>query len=299
MRFRNRPGLILVLALAAVVALLLLPLPLPMEIAMRRWPALMQEVENLGHPLAFALLAYLAFGHLRKRHHAPSRKPYLSVLGGALLLGLATEALQRVVGRDSSWMDLVNDLLGAGLALLLCAREEARVRSSGGGAAHLAAAILVALLASSPFLWTIAAYAHRVNQMPVLWKADSMLFARFSRVTEKGYPGLTIEEPASDWTGHNSLIVDLRNLRSTPLRITVRVHDRTHGMTRDQHHEDRFNQSWELAPDATQTLRIPLEAIRRAPQGRTMDMTAISGIGIFQPDVKQPRSFAVTQIQLD
>jgi VanZ family protein len=296
MRFSIRPGLIFVVALAATVALLLLPLP--MESVMRRWPALMQEVENLGHPLGFALLAYLAFPHLRQRCPVPSRKPYLWVLGGALLLGFATEALQRVVGRDSSWMDLVNDLLGAFIALLLRAREESRGHSAGRGTAHLIAAILVALLASGPFLWTAAACIYRMQQMPVLWEADSALFARFSRWTEKNYPGLNIEEPAMDWTGYDSMAIDLRNLRGTPLRITVRVHDRAHDMTPDQRHEDRFNQTWELAPGAVQTLRIPLEAIRRAPKGRTMDMKAISGIVIFQPDDRQPRNFVVTQVRL-
>jgi hypothetical protein len=297
MRFSIRPGLILALALAAMAALLLLPLP--MEGAMRSWPALMHEVENLGHPLGFALLAHLALAHLRQPGRVPAaRRPYWSVMGGALVLGFGTEALQRLVGRDSSWLDLANDLLGAGFALLLHARKDARERGASGGNAQLTTAIVVAFLAIGPFLWTAAAYLYRMQQMPVLWKADSALFARFSHSTERNYPGLNIKEPAMDWTGHDSLVIDLRNLRGTPLRITVRVHDRAHDMTPDQPHEDRFNQSWELAPGAAQTLRIPLEAIRRAPQGRTMDMTAISGIVIFQPADRQPREFAVTQVRL-
>jgi VanZ family protein len=296
MRFRIEAGTALWLAVVVVIALLLLPLPV--EEATRRWPALTQELENLGHPLAFAVLAHLAFQTLRRRYPMPSPAPYWLVLVGAVFFGFMTEALQRVVGRDSAWIDLVNDVLGASFALLLLARREADPRR-GGSAVYAATAVLLALLATGPFLWTMVAYAHRAHQMPVLWRTDSTLFSRFSHWQGDNYRGLNIEEPAADWSDYETLAVDVRNLRDEPVRIVVRVHDIQHDMSRDQRHEDRFNRSWELPPGAAQTLRIPLEEIRHAPQGRTMDLTAISGIVVFQSVANVPAYFRVDEIRLE
>ncbi len=106
----------------AVIATALLLLPLPTDILKSRWPAMAYELENLCHPLLFALLAHATFRLLRAWQPAPARTPYATVLVLAAGFGLATVAVQAMVGRDSSWIDLGNDVLGAGFAVLLHAR---------------------------------------------------------------------------------------------------------------------------------------------------------------------------------
>lgn len=272
---------------AAVLVLLLAPLPF--EPATQRWPAMAYEIENLGHPVVFALLAHAGFRLLRARQPAPARTPYLVVLLGAAVLGLATEAAQRLVGRDSSWIDLGNDVLGAGFVLLLNARREFRLPRVAG-----IAATIVALLATGPFLWTAAACVMRAAQAPVLWRPDAVLMQRFSHWQQGAYPGLVIDEPLADWSGHGALVVELRNLREVALPVTLRVHDRQHNLA----HEDRYNQTFALPALGAQSIRVPLERIRRAPNGRLMDMTAIRGIIVFQSAANEPPRFRVEEIRL-
>jgi VanZ family protein len=275
--------------LVAIVTLLLLA-PLPFYPSLQRWPAMFDEIENLGHPLAFALLAHVGFKLLRVRKPAPARTPYLIVILAAAAFGLATEAMQEFVGRDSSWIDLGNDVLGACFALLLHARREClspRLAS--------VAAVAVTLAATGPFLWTAAAYGLRAARAPVLWCPDAVLFQRFSQWYQGEYPGLVIKEPMADWSGHDALILELHNLHDAALPVTLRVHDRLHNLK----HEDRYTTTVELPAGSSRTLRIPLEDIRLAPRTRQMDMTAIRGIIIFQSAANQPPHFRVDEIRLE
>jgi hypothetical protein len=83
-------------------------------------------------------------------------------------------------------------------------------------------------------------------------------------------------------------------VRDVPSTVTVRVHDRLHNLA----HDDRYNRTFELPARSSQTLRIPLEEIRLAPQGRQMDMTAIRGIIVFQSAADEPPRFSVREIRL-
>jgi hypothetical protein len=286
MRFRIQTGGLLT---AGAIATALLLMPLPIAPLVRRWPALLHEVENLGHPLLFGLLAAAGFLTLRARWPAPSHAPYVGVLAAALIFGLATEALQQLLGRDAAWEDLLNDVLGAVFALLLCARKEQR------GRVHVGAAALLAVAMLGPLFWVATAYAHRALQMPVLWRANSMLFEPFFRWQGGAYPGLVIDEPAADWSRHTTLELKLRNLRNEVSPVVVRVHDLTHTLR----YADRFNETFGLPVGAAHTIRIPLEQIRRSPRGREMDMRRISGVVIFQTAAKQPRFFDVLEIRLE
>ena len=102
---------LLILALAA----LLVPLPVPQSLA--PWHALTQELENFGHPLAFAVLGAVVCHGLRAILPAPAwRAPLLALLVG-LALGLLTEWLQTLIGRDGSLQDLWADMLGCAAAV--------------------------------------------------------------------------------------------------------------------------------------------------------------------------------------
>ena len=290
----------LVPALGVLAVTVLLLVPLPVSWATQRWPAMLYELENLGHPLIFGLLAHSSFRSLRRLKPAPGRAPYMLVLLGAALFGVATEALQRLVGRVSAWIDVANDVFGAGFVLLLHLRRERQESTAGPRSTTTiytagAAAVFVALLVTVPFLWTVAAYGNRSVQSPVLWRADSLLFERFTLRQARYSAGIAVLEPVPDWTAYRTLAIELRNLRSEVSPIWVRVHDLQH----NQEHADRYNEAFELAPSANLTLRIPLEKIRLAPRGRTMNLATIRGVHIFQPAAKQPIRFSISEIRLE
>jgi VanZ family protein len=271
-----------------ITALLLLPLPT--HDAARRWPALLRDLNDACHPLAFAWLAHLLFDRLRVRIPRPSRAPYLWVLGAASAYAAATELIQPLVGRQSSLMDAANDMLGAAVGLLLHVRGEQTLPWRRRGLAWLAATF--AAVALAPLAFTIAAYAHRSLKSPVLWQPDSALFARFSHWQSRS-SALVIREPLADWRDFRYLEIDISNPAPAMQRVAVRVHDLAH----DLRHEDRYNTGFDLPPASRQTLRISLRQVSEAPRGRQMDMRAIRGIVIFS--AARPRAaFVVHEIRL-
>lgn len=282
----------LLAALAVVTTLLLVPLPL--DQAMRRWPAMVSTLENFAHPIVFAWLANVVFSFLRPR--IKSRlAPYALTLALTTSFGLGTEYLQSLVGRDASWVDAGNDVLGTLFALLMMARKDL----PGAGRRLLrcginTGAVVVVVAAAFPLLWITAAYAWRAYAWPVLWRSDAVLMRRLAHWQGGEYPGLVIEEPRGDWRGYSQLWVTARSLRPSGVQITLRVHDHGH----NQQYLDRYNEDFVLPGDSQLTLKVPLERIRLAPEKRDMDMGAITGIIIFQETGFQPARFEVTEVLL-
>lgn len=105
------PNLRLRRALFALVLLAVLVLalkPVPVE------PPLFDHIDKLNHVGCFALLAVLAWW--------AGCRPLWAVGAGLLVFGLLIEVAQSAVPtRSADPMDLVADLLGIALGLLLCA----------------------------------------------------------------------------------------------------------------------------------------------------------------------------------
>ena len=288
----SKSDLVLWLSVCALTLLLLAPLPLA-GLA-RLWPALVEDGENFGHPVMGAWLAHLAFRRLRSSFPPPSPAPWqwsfilISGYGGFI------EILQHFTGRDASLTDFMNDVLGAGFALLLHARAAASSPWLRRGLLALAAAAGVA--AAAPLTMTLAAYAARSVQAPVVWNEHSRLLKRFWYWKHDDYPGLVIDEPLPDWRQWNFLELKLANPQPLILHIVVRVHDREH----DRTYRDRYNGRFTLPPQSNQTVLIPLEEIRTAPQSRQLDMSAIRGVIVFELDKTSAHAplFQVSQIRL-
>jgi VanZ family protein len=271
---RHKPAfavLLLILALGA----LLVPLPVPVSVA--PWRALVQDLENFGHPLTFALLGAVTFGAARAAFPAPAwRAPLLAVLVG-LLLGAMTEWLQTLIGRDGSWEDIWGDMLGCVASVAwLAARSADGLRSRLPALAMRALSIALAVIAIAPLCWTLAAYATRAQQAPVFWRHDSRLLQRFSHVQQGRFPALVVQEPPADWSGFRALVIEVVNPQSRPVEMALRVHDREH----DETYADRFNAVLRLSPGPLK-IRVPLDRVRQGPRGRQMDMQRIRGVAIF------------------
>lgn len=277
--------------LAGLVVVLLL-IPLPVGMLEQRWPRLIQELESFGHPLMFGWLAHLVFVRLRMRKQGPWPWLYLQILAGALLFGLATEAAQALIGRDSSWADLRMDMLGAAFALSLHARQE--FRASPARLSCTLVAIVTGGLSIAPVATTSAAYAYRSARMPVLWSAQAPMSHFFSYWQGGLFPGLVIDEPAPDWRPYKFLELDIEGAVPGPSHVIVRVNDIAH----DHRYTDRYNERFELEPGARITLRIPVERIREAPAGRTMDMGMIRSVVVFSAARHQPPQFTLHEVRL-
>lgn len=284
-------------ACAALLLLVLLLAPLPVPGAARLHPALVNEIQDAGHAPAFALMTLALFALLRRRFPAPAAQPWLICAIIMPALGVLTEWLQSITGRDASWTDLRSDVLGTSFALLVVAMREQRTRpgASMWRALMPSAALLLAVLAFVPLAWTVAAYLARAQASPVIWSEDSRMLKRFSHEYTGRWSGLAIDEVLPDWRGFGTLVVTVRNLANTPQDVAVRVHDLTH----DNSYEDRFQRSTRLEPEERRRLRFSLDEIREAPQGRAMDLQRMRSIIIFQDTGGAPAPFKVIEVRLD
>jgi hypothetical protein len=261
----------------AVAGILLLAglvlVPVPAMAWMGRYPLLAETLENSAHPVVFAALAALAW--------RAWRRPGLALLLAALL-GAGTEGIQFFAHRDASWADFANDLLGAGFALSVLAWRRP------------ALAALCAVLAAAPLAHTLAAYAWRATQWPVVWQADAWLDAPFAHENGPPYPGFALEEPGPDWRGFRALELDVVNEADAPVTVTLRVHDGAH----QNRYEDRYNEAFVLAARSSQRIEVLLGRILLAPRGRQMDLSDIRGVILFRQATDTGHHVSVEAVRL-
>ena len=243
----------------------------------------------------------------------------LVALGAACTLGLLSEIAQIATSRDASVKDFVVDCLGAagslGLAIALTPRR-------GLSLARRALAAILGLIllgwALAPLAHVSAAYLERNARFPVIFDADNTFGRKLMRLQNARYrvvpaagnrqvhaevtfldapwPGVAFHDLAPDWASYESLVVDLAVDGRAPLRINLRVHDQAH--RQNQRFGDRFNRNYDLPPGRHE-LEIKLGDIRRAPQSREMDMTAIAELIIFGSESDAGRSFRLYGIRLE
>ena len=113
-------------------------------------------------------------------------------------------------------------------------------------------------------------------------------------LTGRVYPGVNLEEPSPDWRGFSTLVVEVTNPTKFELHLAIRVHDRTH----QQSFDDRFNMAVQLGAGERRRIEIPLETIRTAPNGRTMDMAHIAGVMVFRDSPGGAREFWLNRVEL-
>jgi len=111
------------------------------------------------------------------------------------------------------------------------------------------------------------------------------------------WPGIILHDVWPDWTGYESLVIELGMPDDQPLDLNIRVHDGQHRQG-GQQHNDRFNMEYVLLP-GQHTLRIPLQKIRKAPAGREMVMSAIEGVVIFCSAKNAGRKFQLVSMRLE
>ncbi|MBS0395447.1 MAG: VanZ family protein, partial [Proteobacteria bacterium] len=298
-----RPALLV----AAIVALALLVVfaELPGR------PLILHVLQKLGHPAVFGIIAVGVLVLQLQRPGAAARAAWLQYLiafAVAVGIGALTEAGQLFTHRDPSLRDVGLDARGIACALALAAVWDARCRPTAAAARlrllYAAAAAALAVLILTPLAWTIAGYALRAQRFPVLFVPAARLDLLFvtgtgGRVerfalppamahapgemalrvplTTRPYAGVLLDEPAPDWRGYRTLVVEVTNPGRSELAFNVRVHDRSHNWT----YEDRFNAAVAVAPGRRVVLEFPLEAVRSAPRGRELDLAHVAGVALF------------------
>ncbi len=288
---------------------------------------LIGTLHNFAHGPIFGCVALILLFALRSdtRFARQSRvRQYLLVLGLAVLLGLATEVVQRLTGRDSSVEDLITDSLGAASFLLLFAAFDSAQKATARTvrASLVLPGLIVLGVLCWPLVLTARAYIDRARAFPVIADFTQDIGLRFIsarnatieivsmpeqwaaaegeralRVLLEGsdWPGIEIWEPSPDWTGYGHLAVELFNPNAFELALSIRIDDQHHNYQM----EDRYNARIELPPLERTTIRIPLEEIESAPRGRKFDLERAARVLIFRREALRNETFYLVRVQLE
>ena len=286
---------------------------------------LLRVLHNSAHGPIFGSIAILLLVGLRSQQRLSELVwpwQYLIAFAGATLLGIATEVAQVPMGRDASWEDVRNDVLGALGFLALFAVFSTHLPSRAARIACLLLGLTSLSVLATPVLVATAAYARRAADFPVLadfgarferfFIAVSWAEAQHTRLPETWarkpgelgllvrfgqgpWPGLNFHEPAPDWSGYSMLVLDVTNPDDASLEFTLRIHDSLHNWE----FVDRFNQRLRVPPRTRSILRVPLSEVKSAPHARPMDLQEIAGMLMFKSSVSEAKEMYLSRIWLE
>lgn len=289
-----------------------------------------REVQNLGHTFLFAVAAVLVLLLLRDMTES-FRRVHLKVYASAglisMLIGVLTEIVQLLMGRDSSIIDVMRDLAGiiAGLGIYACVDPYlqphwlASPKRKRTGIAVLSFCVFTASL--FPLASLSVAYVQRESAFPVVvdltakWsetftrtkyatveivvdqkpgavdKVKRLALVHFKRAI---YPGVTMIELYPDWSSFEVLTLNIYSQHASTFDLVLRVHDKQH----NQAYSDRFNRRL-IVKTGANNFRIPLRNIKHAPASREMEMAKISELTLFSVKTVAPLSFYLSAVRLE
>ena len=316
-----------------IVFILLLTAALIAFVELVKFPkhvAFWSEVQNTGHIPLFGCFAILVLRYAIK----PSRLfmdkalfQYITALIIALGVGLLVEVIQYFGARDADIYDVARDMIGAVAFCLIYIAFDRDSHSKfawwRNAYSYLSTVIAIVVLAiyMTPLASLGYAYIERNSNFPVICDFDSPSIMAFIRPQKarldiietpaefplkdkrsigklslfpSAYPGIVIKEPVGDWTGYQSLLITIYSENPEPIKLSIRIDDIYYNNT----YNDRFNRRVEIVKGINE-IRIPLDDIRYAPMMREMDMSNISLIILFSPDLAESTTIYLSQIHLE
>jgi len=270
---------------------------------------LVKAIWNSGHLFLFTglTLALLGVNSLKNK---TSVQQLLWVTALGLGAGVGIEYLQRLIGRSFELSDVLLDLSGAWLGLLLFSIH----RSQRQIMALVKALPLILLIIFVVFQPVFKAYRDGLamkQDFPLLadfesdyefsrWRGNNARLLLQQKQVRHGqsalainffpgeYPGFELHELVGDWRGYEYLKLSLYNSQSSSMEIVLKIYDRQHPQN-GYKYADRFNRSIMLQP-GWNDVTVRLEDVHQAPGSRTMDITDIVNISLFLVNQKQPVS---------
>lgn len=296
----DRRQLILLALVLPATALLFVGGPFDLNLPSYRY------LWNMGHVVFFATLTLL-FHSLRP---ITSRRSALQLLAGVTLISLLIEAIQTVIGRSFSLLDLMRNLIGTVAVLWLINR-----RLIPGPVTLLFALVFAADLTGLAFagwrdfqIQSRAPILENFEQRPLLsrWKGqlernETIVREgrRSSKITYKPgkYSTVYMAAPLRDWQGYQALAFSIFNPSDEEWLLTLRIHDEEHELSGVFAYHDRFHQSLLLKP-GWNDIEISLQAIIDAPRDRDMDISKVAQLQWFFTDLEQTRTLYLDNIRL-
>ncbi|APE02654.1 hypothetical protein BM526_12820 [Alteromonas mediterranea] len=274
------------------------------------------QLWNLGHAALF-FVGTFAFLIIRRREGVQSKLALLVL--SVTVLALLTEALQMLAPtRSFSLIDIINDLIGAGLAITLFRYITKKISISKVMIISSVCIITLGSLTSNFFLYVydewqmhqdfpkIANFENR--QELTRWSgdiartdtyvADGHYSSLQVNLSNKKYSGATLHHLPNNWQNFDKLMFSIWVEQTTML--TLRIHDKYHvaldNPQRNQY-QDRFNQAISLQ-QGWNHLSISIQQIKSGPAKRSLDVSNIKSIGIFSTEPHDTDVFIIDSMVL-
>jgi VanZ family protein len=262
-------------------------------------PRSLQELWNSGHFFFFALLVLVLDSYWSSIGRSIVFRIFAAFLT-SVVVGLSIELIQlNIDGRFFSWSDVITDLSGGAIGLLWkIGRKLPGIQSILSGFVLMIIVIVnlvplgialtdeyrsykdFPLLAGFEREAELSRWANgRVNlSMVSSPRYQGRYSARITLTTDK-YSGVSLQHFPDNWSGRSALAFNVYN-PGQPVILHYRVHDFQHYSNNIQSYDDRYNGRTVLE-NGWNEIVIPLADIIEGPARRKLDVTKISGFGMF------------------
>ena len=276
-----------------------------------------KTIWDLGHILLFSSLSYLILLSWSKNRKMTFYRQAFSVLFIALVLGTLIEIAQNGSQRSPDFLDIIRNIIGCLMTLSFFAPSKNTTPKFFFRTLQ-AITILLVTAALIPAFKATADEIVALRQFPVLSDFETPFETdRWSGRTKGGidhtvyyhgrssmkvtldtsrYSGVTLKYFPCNWEDYKMLQLCIFNPGSDQIQITCRIHDKLHekGV---QNYNDRFNKRYILQKGWNQ-IKIPLEQVKNAPNGREIDLGQIRAIGIFSTSLLKPALIYIDSVLL-
>lgn len=264
-----------------------------------------------GHLLSFALWTYL---YSRWKDDRSFWKLVAEVLLLTVFVGGLTELLQSAIGREGTWLDLGNDIIGSlvGLFFLTATRRSLPFFLLRGLQVPVLILVVWSLL---PTGRVIVDDLIARQQFPLLsgfetslevsrWRGSAKRLVNTDiaflgeaslqiQLSTQRYSGLGLKDFPRDWSNYRFVVLQVFNPETEPLQLHFRIHDHFH----TNRYSDRYNHSFKLLSGWNELL-IDLDDVLNAPKGRKSDLSRVAGMGVFVGKLDRPRTIYLDEVRL-
>ena len=262
------------------------------------------HVFDILHVIGFCGLSFWSAGRLRRVLSASGKSDTWAYGLAALavaLVAIVSEGSQLFTGRGAHLGDVGRDLSGIVAGLFLAAALARR--SFAGGFLFLPAGVSAVVGLTEPVA-DLAAKASVFARLPAVadFEDDLQLrlfttrgvmldlfpappgftqgwVARVRLGSSRNYPGIVIDEPLRNWSAFETFSLTVAAVGAVEGELAVRVQDEDYANAAS----DRFVARIPISQTPV-TYRISIAEIRRAPEGREMDLRAIDRIVFDMPE---------------
>lgn len=273
---------------------------------------------NLGHIPLFIAFGYFVLRHFPVLKNKSLWQQFAAMIFLSCLVGGSIELLQDIVGRQASLQDVMLDVTGGIIAVLLFSGH-IRQSTSWLKVISTLLSVLLVLFAARSFVVSFWDEYKAREEFPLLadfenereiqrWSSIEKMeitdeLARYGLkslklgLTRRLYSGLELNYFPPDWSGFNFISMHVYNPESTVVSLTVSIFDDKHHANKYAY-SDRYTNRFQLFHGWNE-VKVSLSEVKQAPRTRLMNMHSVRGLRLFVVRPQKIQHLYIDAIRLE